>query len=318
MNSGRDEACTLSVIIVNWNGARWLRACLSSLQRQVLTEPWEILVVDNGSTDESRAIVQAFPQVRWLPQAKNRGFARGNNRGAQEAQGEFLLLLNNDTEMEPGALAAGLQFLQTHPDCAAVNGIAFIADGRERRIQNAGIWLDAALWGRDRGAVIRPGEQGYESMQTWYEHARPLDAVCGVALMCRAEAYRQVGGFPEPFFAYYEDVALSLAWKQRGWELWFVPQLRLVHHHSATTGRGEQQLFYAERNHLLLTGMFGSPTLLVTTMGTALARFLKSSLLLGRHPGAPALRRWRTRATVLLSAMRWLPWSLTYRWRYTL
>ena len=104
-----------AVIIVNWNGAHYLRPCLDSLRRQ--THPnFEIIVVDNGSTDDSVEMVQAeYPEVRLLKLGDNYGFIVACNRGAKLTQADILVMLNNDTEAEPGWLQALCRTLEEHP-----------------------------------------------------------------------------------------------------------------------------------------------------------------------------------------------------------
>lgn len=121
----------LSVCVVNWNTRDLLRACLQSLYRYPPSEPIEVIVVDNASADGSAAMVRAeFPQVVLIANSENLGYARGNNQAMQRAQGEFILLLNPDTEVFEDTLDNALAFMRAHPDAGAIGAKQLFPDGR--------------------------------------------------------------------------------------------------------------------------------------------------------------------------------------------
>ena len=122
---------TLSICIVNWNTRELLRACLQSIYRYPPNAPFEVIVVDNASSDGSAAMVQAeFPQAVLIANTENLGYARGNNQAIQQAQGEYILLLNPDTEVFPDTLNRALAFLAAHPEAGAIGAKQLFPDGR--------------------------------------------------------------------------------------------------------------------------------------------------------------------------------------------
>ena len=122
---------TLSICIVNWNTRELLRACLQSIYRYPPDALFEVIVVDNASSDGSADMVQAeFPQAVLIANTENLGYARGNNQAIQQAQGEYLLLLNPDTEVFPDTLNCALAFLAAHSEAGAIGAKQLFPDGR--------------------------------------------------------------------------------------------------------------------------------------------------------------------------------------------
>ena len=224
-NSARPR---VSVIILNWNGRDYLAACLPSLLRQTYPN-FEVVVVDNGSTDGSGAFVeQQFPQARLIGNDRNLGFAAANNQAIRATQGEFVALLNNDTVADPRWLEALLA-------AAADPAVGMVATQmrlahRPDRIDSAGVAIDRAgiAWGVDGGAPVA---------------AAPPTAVTetfgasGGAALYRRAMLDDNGLFDEAFFAYLEDV--DLAWRAQwaGWRALYAPGAVVTHHHSATGNR---------------------------------------------------------------------------------
>ena len=206
----------VSVLIVSWNGRQHLEACLPALEDQ--DDPgveWEILVLDNGSSDGTcRWLRREHPRVRLIESPVNLGFCRGNERLVEEARGEWLALLNNDTRPEPGWLRALVEALEgSPPDVAAVSGK--IVD-----------W-EAELLDFGRGVMTFDGHAFQLDFRRPLAEARvpeegeELLFACGGNLMIRKGSFLDAGGFDEDYFAYLEDVDL-------GWRLWAGGE-RIVH-----------------------------------------------------------------------------------------
>ncbi len=231
-----------SVIIANWNGARHLRVCLDSLRRQ--THPdFEVIVVDNGSTDESVVMVQeAYPEVRLLVLPENCGFVVACNRGAAMARGEVLVMLNNDTEAEPGWLEALCRALEAHPEAGAAASKLLLFDRRDT-LHAAGDILGPGFMPANRGV--------WEVDRGQYDHERWVFGACGGAAAYRRQVWEQLGGFDERLFMYLEDVDLAWRMQRAGWRTLFVPEARVYHHLSATGG-GRLASYYVGRNTVLL------------------------------------------------------------------
>lgn len=231
-----------SVIIANWNGARHLRVCLESLRRQ--THPdFEVIVVDNGSTDDSVAMVQqAYPDVQLLALPENCGFVVACNRGAALARGEVLVMLNNDTEAEPGWLEALCRALEAHPEAGAAASKLLLFDRRDT-LHSAGDILGPDFMPANRGV--------WEVDRGQYDHDRWVFGACGGAAAYRRTVWEQLGGFDERLYMYLEDVDLAWRMQRAGWRTLFVPEARVYHHLSATGG-GRIASYYVGRNTVLL------------------------------------------------------------------
>lgn len=221
----------LSVIIVTFNVRELAIACLQSVEadaaRSVSTV--ELSVVDNASTDGSaEAIRQGFPRARLVASESNLGFSAANNVGLRLAAGRYMLCLNPDTVVQPGALDALVSFMDAHPDAGACGPQLLNEDGT---IQPSGRDLPSVwtvflglsklyrLWtpdfyrqpGRDYAQVARVGE------------------LSGSALLVRREAYERLGGFDERLWAYYEDVDWCKRIGEAGYAIYFVPAARVTH-----------------------------------------------------------------------------------------
>ena len=228
-----------SVIVVNWNGRQFLQACLDAVASQRGVE-FETVVVDNGSTDGSAAFVrERFPSVRLLELGDNRGFAGGNNAGAREARGRYLVFLNNDTVAEPGWLAS----LRAAIDEAA--GFA-LASSRVVYMHDPSV-IDSAgdgllRWG---GAFKRfHGTRAPEAAQSG-----EVFGVCGAACVIPKALFDELGGFDDDFFVSHEDVDLSYRARLLGYRCRYAANAIVRHHGSATLGRtSASAVFHGQRN----------------------------------------------------------------------
>jgi hypothetical protein len=239
----------VSVIIVNWNGQRYLERCLASLLRQSYPD-YEIVLVDNASTDGSAEFVrERFPQVRVLAQAENLGFAAGNNVGIRATQGGFIATLNTDTEAEPGWLAALVEGMSAAPrvgmSAAHVGMCAskMLFFDRRETINSTGIAMDRAgiAWDRDGGEP--DAQAGLEAGEVF--------GACAGAALYRREMLEQIGGFDDDFFYLYEDV--DLAWRARlaGWRAWYCPAARVYHVHAGAGTEGSPfKSYHLARNRI--------------------------------------------------------------------
>lgn len=235
----------LSVITVNYNGADLTSALIGSLARHV-SIPLEIIVVDNGSArDEAQLLRRRHPDVTVLRSERNLGFAGGNNLGIAAASGDYLLLLNNDTEVEDGSVEHLCRTLDDDPRIGAVcPKIRFFAP--PRHIQFAGytpltrITLRNALQGfgqADDGRFDSPHD-------TPYAH--------GAAMLFRREVLATAGPMTEVYFLYYEELDWSERIRQAGWRIAYDPRATVFHKESATTGRQSPlRTYYLTRNRLL-------------------------------------------------------------------
>jgi GT2 family glycosyltransferase len=230
----------VSVIVLNYNGLQWLDGCLGALAAQQGAPPFEVIVADNGSTDGSVAwLARHHPAARVLRNGVNLGFAAGNNAGAAQATGQWLVFLNNDPVPEPGWLAALCRPLSERADLAlATSRIVFM---------DAPSMVDSAGDGYLRaGGAFKRGHRGEVAD---FLESREVFGACGAAFIVRREAFHEAGGFDERFFMVYEDVDLSYRLRLAGHRCWYAADAIVRHVGSGTLGRSSPTaVYYGQRN----------------------------------------------------------------------
>lgn len=233
---------TISVIIANLNGEQYLPDCLQSLSVQTFRD-FEVIVVDNGSSDRSLDILRKdFPWVRVIALKENTGFARGNNIGFEASSAEFVATLNNDTIAGSGWLEALHVAAKEDVTIGMVASKIFL--GREgREIDSAGMLIYPDGMTRQRGH----GEEDNGQFDAVKEVLFP--SAC--AALYRQEMLKETGHFDEDFFSYCEDADLGLRGRLAGWKAVLAPDATVRHLYSQTAGRYSQfKAFHVERNHL--------------------------------------------------------------------
>lgn len=224
---------SIAVIILNYNGHRWLEACLSAAQAatRVLTVPVEIVVADNASQDQSLAYLHEYwPQVRVLAFEKNYGFAEGYNCAIAAVQAEWIVMLNTDAVLSPHWLATLFAFAEQHP-CAAILGGKLLlgnAPAGQQILQAVGSRIT------DAGTAFELGWGQPDVGQFTQPH--PTASIPAAALLMRRAKFLELGGFDADYFAYLEDV--DLCWRAwlAGDEVWCVPAAEATHHFGGTAG----------------------------------------------------------------------------------
>ena len=230
----------MSVIVLNWNGKHFLEVCLTALRRQTFRD-FEAILVDNGSEDGSAEYVREhFPEVFVLALSKNVGFAAGNNAGYERAQGNMIVLLNNDTEVEPHWLEEIRKAAQEFPLVGTFASKMLYFDERTR-IDNCGFGLTAA------GLTVDHG-RGEQDGPAWSKRRNIFGACAGAAAYRRSMLVR-VGFLDPDFFTFYEDVDLSFRAQLMGYGCIFVPRAVVYHRYRATMNKYRAwQIFLTQRN----------------------------------------------------------------------
>lgn len=227
-----------SVIIPNYNGQRFLPTLLAALQQQTFGD-FEIILVDDASSDESVAWVEShYPAVRVLVNRQNVGFVKSCNIAADAAYGRVLVLLNNDTEPEPGFLAALASAVCANPQ-AAIFASKILLFAERNKLHTTGDLLGADGIPRNRGV--------WEVDRGQYDQAGAIFGGCGGAAAYRREVWQALGGFDDDFWMYVEDADFAFRAQLLGWSAMFVPAARVYHHLSATGG-GVLASYYTGRN----------------------------------------------------------------------
>ena len=229
---------TVSIIVVNWNGERFVEACLESIREQSYGNA-EIIFVDNGSTDSSVALVRGkFPEIRVVQLPENSGFAAGNAAGLTVAQGDLIALVNNDARPEKNWLENLLQPMLDDPRVGiCASKILFSADGR---INSAGDCITSAAVGFNRGLGKGSAE---------YETAGWVFGACGAAVLYRRRMLDEIGFLDDDFFLYDEDTDLNFRAQLAGWKCAYVPTAIVYHLANATSVRlSDTHVYYHARN----------------------------------------------------------------------
>lgn len=223
-----NKPATVAVVILNWNGARLLRRYLPSVLEHTPSRLGEVIVADNGSTDDSLSYCHEEAGVRTLVFEQNYGFAGGYNRAIAALPHDYVLLLNSDVEVSKGWLEPLVQCLDTHPKIAAVQPTlraAHAPDMYEYAGAQGG-YLDR--WGYPfcRGRIfdtveVDRGQYGSQPQLVGW--------TTGAAMLIRRELYLECGGLDESFFAHQEEIDLCWRLRRRGWQLAVVPESRVYH-----------------------------------------------------------------------------------------
>jgi GT2 family glycosyltransferase len=244
------RAGAISVVIVNWNRRELLAASLQSLKRQQVNQPFEVVVVDNGSDDGSAEMVLSewadnpLFHVELIRNTDNRGFCEANNQGFAVSHSEFVALLNNDAEAEPDWLASLVSGFEGQPDVGMAASKILVHED-PHRIDKVGhlIYPDGQNRGRGTGE-LDVGQYDRVEEVLWPD---------GCAAMYRRAMLDQIGGFDEDFFAYADDAELGLRARIAGWKCLYIPGAVVRHHRGVTLGlRSSRRLELIERNRVLL------------------------------------------------------------------
>jgi GT2 family glycosyltransferase len=235
-----DEGVELSVGIVTFNRAALLDGCLASVRVACAGIPHEVIVVDNRSVDGTVEMVRSrYPEVTLLINAENVGLTRAANQAIARARGRWFLLLDNDTAIDPTAVAILLEFHRAHPKVGVVAPKLVYADGTEQGAAKAFPTPLAALFGRKsllrRLLPNNPVSRRYlVSAYTTTVEPFEADSVSAACMLLRRETIAQVGGLDEGFFVYWSDVDWCRRIKEAGWPIYVVPTARVVHFESQT------------------------------------------------------------------------------------
>ena len=274
----------LSIVIVSYNVSSYLQQCLDSVMTALEGIEGEVFVVDNASSDDSVAMVRSrYPQVRLIESGENLGFSRANNVAIRQASGEYVLLLNPDTEVAEDTLRGVLAFMDAHPK----------AGGAGVKMHNT----DGTLAPESRRALPTPWvsclkmlgftKRYYMSNLPWDEPGQ-IEVISGAFCMLRHAALDEIGLLDETFFMYGEDIDLSYRLTKAGWENWYLP-FSIVHHKGKSTQKSDYRyvhIFYQAMliffrkhyGHLSFFYTFPVKAAIYFRAGIALADILRKKL----------------------------------------
>lgn len=233
----------VSVLIVNWNVRDLLASCLDSLFREEHSFSFDVWLVDNASTDGSVEMLQTlFPQVHLIENQTNPGFAQGNIQAYARCSGRYVLLLNPDTLLQPGALETLYQHMEAHAQVAGVGPDLRNPDGTRQMGCYPFPTLTRELW------HLLHGDQflayGIYPVDRWDTTTiRDVDVIQGACLLLRRSALNEVGFLDADYFMYTEEVDLCYRLKQAGWQIVWLPAALVTHFGGQSTHQAAETMF---------------------------------------------------------------------------
>ena len=229
----------VSIIVINWNTRDLLAQCLESVYVNPPDSEFEVVVVDNGSSDASAILVrEQFPQVRLFENVENIGFVRANNQAIRECRGCYVLLLNSDTIVKPDSLTKMVRFLDEHSEAGIVGAFIENPDGTPQRcFGNFPTILTefAYAWGMDSWSPI---SEWLAPPPISSNECRQTDWVLGAALMIRRDILNSVGCLDEEYFMYSEEVDLCYRVRKNDWRNYILGNAHIIH----LGGQSSQQI----------------------------------------------------------------------------
>lgn len=234
---------SLSIIIVNWNGGSLILDCLNSIYKNKPQIPFEIIVVDNNSSDMSNKIIKKnFPQVKLSQQTANVGFGKGNNIGVKQAKGENILFLNPDTKVDASTLDFLVHYLQKNPDVGILGCKVLYPNGLLQRsayknfpgLINHILEYNYLL----RGLLLsrKPSFDRMTFPEKDFDKTLDAKHLMGSCLLVRKNEFKKIKGFDEKFFLYREETDLCLRYLKNGFKIRYIPNVTIRHHMGGTSG----------------------------------------------------------------------------------
>ncbi len=218
----------LSIVIVNWNTKDFLLQCLESICQTVRRGSWEILMIDNGSSDGSgEAAKKSFPSIQLIENGINLGFAKAVNQGLQQSSGRNILLLNPDVRLKGGAIERVLYFMETHSEVGVSGGQLLNEDGsKQNSIANFPSLATELL---NKSLLKRMLPKRFPGKGRNYSEPIEVDSVIGACMMVRREAMEQVGLLDEDYFLFLEETDWCYRMKRAGWKVYHLPEVEIYH-----------------------------------------------------------------------------------------
>lgn len=276
----------LSIAIVNWNTSALLAACVRSILKLPPKGDYEIIVVDNASDDFDQGAFRAeFPTVTVIGNTDNAGYARGNNQALEIATGDYIVLLNPDTEVTENAIEALVAFMVDHKRAAAAGAKLVRPDGTVDRSVRGFPYpgpIACEFLGLSRLFPRNPALGAYRMTTFGYDRVAEVDQPMGSALILNKKAVRDVGVMDEGFPIFFNEVDWLYRAKQKRWEVYFVPYATVIHHGAGSTKQVKRRKMVRESHKSLLRfyakhfrGRISAPVYYFTVACIRLSMFLR-------------------------------------------
>ncbi len=258
-NKTPTEVSDMSIVLVCWNNKAYVEPCLESLYESDLNISFDVLVVDNGSTDGSQEMLrERYPSVALIQNDHNVGLAKACNQGIEATAGRYVLLLNNDTIVNGPSMERMVDFLDRTPEAAAVGGRLINPDGSLQATYSefSSLWQELLIATR-LGALIQPGYPAHKDDP----QVRSVDWLSSACLLLRREALKEVGFLDEEYFIYGDEADLQYRLKRAGWKVYYLPQVTTIHYGGRSMDRWRRRrmvyrgkiLFFKKNYGALLT-----------------------------------------------------------------
>lgn len=251
----------VSIVLVCWNNKDYLDPCLQSLYGGNVNHSFDVVAVDNGSTDGSQAMLQEkYPQILIIQNDKNVGLSKASNQGIEATKGKYVLLLNNDTLINRMTIDPLVDFLDDHPEAGAVGGRLFNPDGSfQGGYADFSTLLEEFLIATHIGELIWPGYPSHGNT----DQVKPGGWLSSACLLVRREALNQVGFLDEEYFIYGDEADLQYRLKKGGWKVYYLPSSTIIHYGGRSMNRWRRRkmvyrgkmLFYKKNYGIFKTGL---------------------------------------------------------------
>lgn len=233
----------LSVIIVNYNVTQLLRNCLLSVRKYLADINYEVIVVDNASTDLPwKNLISEFPEVHFISSETNDGFAKGNNKAIKAAKGEYLLLLNPDTELEGFYMKEILDFADSHKDFGCLGVRMHDAEGNFLPESKRSVPDMFNSFEKLFTNFKKNNSKSYYRCDIDEQAVAEVDVITGAFLLVKKEVYQKVGGLDEAYFMYGEDIDLCYTLLRNGFKNFYYGKASILHHKGESTVKNEVYL----------------------------------------------------------------------------
>ncbi len=269
----------ISIIVLNWNGQKYLKPLFEHLEKQTLAkEQFEVIMADNNSQKDNSVefVRKEFPWVKIVQNDDNYGYAKGNNLGIVHAQGEYIVLLNNDTRPEPTWLAELYKVMKDKQAGAVVPKLMYLH--KKNVINNAGSFIrEDKSW-----PIVEQGANEVDKGQ--YDTVQEVTAFCGASVMLSRKMLDDIGLLDESFFMYFEDGDLSWRGQKKQWKYYLAPQSVVYHEHGGSGGEESPVFtFHVSRNRILILVKDGKLSLAARAyIGMVRDRLVKTNVRLIR------------------------------------
>lgn len=240
-------AIDISVIIVNYKSESFLRSCVESISNNIGKIKFEIIIIDNGSEKKIKRLVEKFKQILVFSNKKNVGFSAAINQGILRSKGKFILLLNPDAEIINDAIPKMMKFLDNNDKAGIIGPKVFDSDGKTTQLSCRSFpSFKTVLFNRYSllTKLIPSNRWSDEYLFTNWNHSqvKKVDWVSGCCMMVRRSMFDEIGVFDTRFFMYNEDVDICMRAYKNGWEVYYVPDAKIIHHIAGSSKHVPQQM----------------------------------------------------------------------------